>query len=134
MTSRYALILMAGILRCCWLRAQPAGRRAQTAQTSVAEASRKAKEQQKSEPKARKVFTDEDIARPERRHFGGRKPPPEPPATARQPNSGQAPRRCGQEQPSRRRVKRTGGKDLPTPDGSWPMTPRNWTFCSASTI
>jgi hypothetical protein len=62
MTSRKALILMAVYFPIAAIYV-PASRAqdSQTAQPSLAEASRKAKEQQKSEPKARKVFTDDDV-------------------------------------------------------------------------
>jgi chromosome segregation ATPase len=63
MASRKALIPMAVFFLAAAVYI-PAGRAqdSQTSQSSVAEASRKAKAQQKSEPKSGKVFTDDDIA------------------------------------------------------------------------
>jgi hypothetical protein len=63
MTSRKALIPMAVSLLAVAVCA-PAGRAqdSQGSQPSVADAARKAREQQKSEPKTAKVFTDDDVA------------------------------------------------------------------------
>jgi chromosome segregation ATPase len=60
MTSRKSLIPLAVFVLCAAVYS-PAGR-AQTSQPSVAEAARKAKAQQKTEAKAAKVFTDDDVA------------------------------------------------------------------------
>ena len=63
MASRNALIPMAVFFLAAAVYI-PTGRAqdTQTSQSSVAEASRKAKAQQKNEPKSGKVFTDDDIA------------------------------------------------------------------------
>jgi hypothetical protein len=63
MTSRKLLIPLA-VLVLCAAAYSPAGRAqdSQSSQPSVAEAARKAKAQQRNEPKGGRVFTDDDVA------------------------------------------------------------------------
>lgn len=61
MSSRNTLIPMAVFFLAAAVHT-PAGRAQDSSQPSVVEASRKAKQEQKNEPKGGKVFTDDDIA------------------------------------------------------------------------
>jgi len=111
---------------------------------SLADAARKAREQNKSRQSG-KIITNEDIANLKGTVSVVGTPPP--PAASTQPNAQSAARiqraPPAQFQPAKRprlpqklrlRANPIGAQNSPMLDAKWPTTARNWTFCSANTI